>query len=129
LLDVFVAYTGQDLDIVEGGQRVNYDPTGGFRRARSAAITLRICVDHWDGSLPAPADVVSAARAMVAAYGHSEAGRWDDFSISDDVDDALLWPDAAHAAEGEAPESEAQTCTHGLGSPSCPEGKSKCGAL
>jgi hypothetical protein len=77
----------------ENGPPGNLDPTGGFRRARTAAIELRAAVDTWNGSLPPPPDVVTAARAMVAAYGHFAAGRWDEHTFSDDAEAALLWPD------------------------------------
>jgi len=94
LLDVYIVYTaGPMVHIPESGPQGNLDPTGGFRRARPAAIALQAAVKAWNGSVPPPPDVVAAARAMVAAYGHPAAGRWDEHAFADDAEKALLWPD------------------------------------
>lgn len=97
LLDVYVKLSG-DPTAIEGGQRIDYDPTGGFRRARPAAVTLRAALDGWDGGLPAPQEAVTAAREMVTAHGHSAAGRWDEHDVPDDAWDQLLWPDEGREA-------------------------------
>lgn len=93
LLDVYTVYTAGDLVGIENGQRADYDPTGGFRRARPAAIALRASIEHWDGVLPAPPDAVTAARGMASAYGHAAAGQWDEHTVPDDAWEQLLWPD------------------------------------
>jgi len=99
LLDVYVSYTaGPTVFVSDNGIKGDLDPTGGFRRARPAAIALRAVVDAWDGSLPPPADVVMAAREMVTAYGHVEAGRWDEHTVPEDAWEQLLWPDEERAA-------------------------------
>lgn len=101
LLDVYISYTaGPMLFEREAGPAGNLDPTGGFRRARTAATELRAAIDKWDGALPPPAEVVAAARAMVAAYGHPAAGRWDEHTFPDDAEAALLWPDEQDGSDG-----------------------------
>ncbi len=94
LLDVYISYTASPLSFVsDSGVRGNLDPTGGFRRARPAAIALRAVIEGWDGSPPPPSDVVVAAREMVTAYGHPEVGRWDEHTVPEDAWEQLLWPD------------------------------------
>lgn len=92
LLDAYIRFSGNPIT-TEEGQRIDYDPTGGFRRARPAAVALRAALGGWNGMLPAPQEVVIAAREMVTAYGHAAAGRWDEHTVPDDAWDQLLWPD------------------------------------
>ena len=92
LLDAYIRFSGNPIT-TEEGQRIDYDPKGGFRRARPAAVALRAALSGWDGVFPAPQEAVTAAREMVTAYGHAAAGRWDEHTVPDDAWDQLLWPD------------------------------------
>lgn len=92
LLDAYIRFSGNPITIEEG-QRIDYDPRGGFRRARPAAVALHAALGGWNGVLPAPQEAVMAAREMVTAYGHAAAGRWDEHTVPDDAWDQLLWPD------------------------------------
>ncbi|MEZ4301989.1 MAG: hypothetical protein R3B70_44075 [Polyangiaceae bacterium] len=96
LLDVFIAFTAEPMiHAGEGGLRGNLDPTGGFKRSRSGALSLRDALTSWDGSLPAPPGVRDAAREMVTAYGHPNAGQWETHTVPEDAWEQLLWPDSA----------------------------------
>jgi hypothetical protein len=98
LLDVYITYTAAPMVLDrDDGPSGDLDPTGGFRRARPAAMELRTALENWDGALPLPADVVAAARAMVTAYGHPAAGQWEEHTFPDDAEEALVWPDETTA--------------------------------
>ena len=104
LLDVYISYTATPLTFTsESGLKGNLDPTGGFRRARPAAIALRAVIDAWDGTPPPSANVVTAAREMVTAYGHPEAGRWEEHTVPEDAWGQLLWPNE-EVSTGESPQ-------------------------
>jgi hypothetical protein len=93
LLDVFVVYTAGSMKSMGPMGRVDNDPTGGFRRAHLAAVSLRKALEGWNGEPPMPPVVAEAARDMVTAYGHPAAGRWDEHTVSGEVRESLLWPD------------------------------------
>ncbi len=96
MLDVYISYTAGPMGHSGAdGTLGDLDPTGGFRRARPAAIELRAALDRWNGPLPPP-EVTAAARAMVSAYGHPAAGRWDEHDFAEDAEDALLWSNDAN---------------------------------
>jgi len=79
--------------------RRDYDPTGGFGRARPKASTLHACMDGWDGSLPVPKEVMIAARELVTAYGHKAVGQWEEYTIERELESALLWPESPEAPQ------------------------------
>lgn len=94
LLGVYINYTAGPMVMYPDREPAgDLDPTGGFRRGQPHAMALRAALDDWDGSMPPPSAVVASARAMVAAYGHPAAGRWEDHTFAEDAGEALLWPD------------------------------------
>lgn len=97
LLTVYISFSANPVERTEGS-RSDYDPTGRFRRAQPAAIALHQALDGWDGALPAPSEVIAAARDMVIASEHSAAGRWDEYTVPADAWGQLLWPDDYRAA-------------------------------
>ena len=102
LLTVYISFSANPVERKDGS-RIDDDPTGRFRRARPAAIALNQALGGWDGALPAPSEVIAAARDMVVASGHPAAGKWDEHTVPADAWGQLLWPDDYRGAPAGSP--------------------------
>ncbi len=99
LVAAFASQGPESLTGAYQGIPADYDPKGAFRRARPLAASLSANLAAWDGVLPVPWAVRADAQALLTAYGHESAGRFEEHTVPDDFETALLWPDSPAAPD------------------------------